>query len=78
MKFYLIYNKTSGQIWRCLNDFKILENGSIQGEVNGVANLNYPKTNNAALLRISEKVYNQINNNYHLYKIIDNKLIRKK
>ena len=53
---YLIYDKTTGEIWREVDNYK-RENGEILAGVNGTTTLTYPEAVNVDVLKLTNADY---------------------
>lgn len=75
MSMYLIYEKTTGTIYRELDQYHIEEDGTVVGGINGANTLRYLPGTNPAVIEVSEDVIVGIADNYGKYKVVDGVIV---
>lgn len=54
---YLIYDKTTGEIWREVDNYEKGENGELRAGMGGETTLVYPSSVNVDVLKLTNKDY---------------------
>lgn len=54
---YIIYDKTTGEIWREVDNYETGENGEIRAGIDGETTLVYPSAVNVDVLKLTNKDY---------------------
>lgn len=75
MSKYLIYNKSTGEVWRELDQYIIEEDGTIFGGLNGVNTLRYPPSVAPAIIEITEEKFADIANKLNECSIKNGELV---
>lgn len=75
MSKFIIYDNTTGKVWRDLDQYTTEEDGTIFGGINGVNTLRYPPAVNPAIITISEEEFNTLDENLAKYKVVDGKVV---
>ena len=75
MSKYLIYEQSTGKVWRYLDQYVIEDDGAILGGINGVNTLRYPPSVNPAILMITDDQFAEMSNKMSAYKVVDGALV---
>ena len=72
---YLIYEKTTGEIWRDLDQYVTEDDGTIFGGLNGVNTLRYPKAVNPAIIEITNEAFANIASKLAKFKVVNGEVV---
>ena len=75
MSKHLIYEQSTGKVWRYLDQYEIEDDGTIFGGINGANTLRYPSSVNPAILTITDGQFAEMSNKMSAYKVVDGVLI---
>lgn len=75
MSKYLIYSKSTGKVWRELDQYVIEEDGTIFGGLNGVNTLRYPPAVAPAILKITDEQFAAISDKLSQCAIKDGEIV---
>jgi len=75
MTKYLIYNNTTGKIWRVLDQYEVELGGTIYGGVDGVNTLRYPSNTGAAVLELTTEQFESLDVDLSKYLVIGGQLV---
>ena len=75
MSKYLVYNKTTGSVYREVDSYYIEDDGTLVGGINGHYVLRYLPATSPAVLEVSDATIAEIGEQYNNYRVVNGVLI---